>query len=1239
MTPDSLKEKAFEADIEHYLITEGGYVKGNQDTYDKDKAIDMETLVRFISATQPKEWEKYVRKYGESARGQFYKTLQQDISTYGLIHTLRTGIKDFGINLKICYFAPASSLNTDLVEKYQQNILHCTRQFVYSSQSKNSIDIVLSLNGIPVVAIELKNQLTGQDLSDSIAQWKHDRNPKDLIFQFDSRILAYFGCDLQEASVATELKGDDTYFIPFNQGSNGPGNVGGAGNPDRNDGKYITSYLWEDVLRRDSLLSILQRYIMRQEEEKISIQIDKHGNEKEVKKKSVRIIFPRYHQLHVVENLISDTASKGSGQNYLIQHSAGSGKSNSIAWLTYRLSSLHDTQNKAIFDGVFVITDRRVLNKQLQQTILGFEHTLGTVTTISEKDANASEKLAEAINNEKTGIVITTLQRFPQIYDKITSRSGSRYAIIVDEAHSSQSGKSAEKLKSALADTDEALREMAEWEDKTVEQLENEQDRLMLDLISQGQHKNLSFYAFTATPKPKTLQTFGILSEKGATPDKDKYSAYHNYSMLQAIEEGFIQDVLKYYTTFETTYEIQRKSEDNPDYEETPATIALKAYHDSHSDTINKKTAIIVQKFLDVTRNSMQGKAKAMVVTSSRAHAVRYFMAIRQYCETQHIADIHPMVAFSGKVEFQGKEYTEPMLNSSEARKISEEKLPLYFASELYNMLIVADKYQTGFDEPLLHTMFVDKKLKNVKAVQTLSRLNRAHPLKTNTYVFDFANTADDIKTAFEPFYRGTTLIKPVDVNYIYGFHKDISLYHLWNESDIDVFYQEFSKASGARQKKGLRNIAVLTGILKPIVNNICELHEDTYYEVRGKIKNFIRFYSYMAQIARTFDRELYKSYIFADYLYRILPPNRRERVDLEKKVRLVHNNIKEMQMLSINLNGENNEVKGENPKSSAKPDENRDLLDNIIDKVNLMYRGNFSEADRVMVEMVMDYMQKSDIKKMQKLAQNNDENQFVESIFPEIFNNAAQECYTQHTEAFMKLFENPELYKILSTEAGRIFYARLSKHIQESYTPEILCQKMLPGIEGELQGIPTSRTAREAFLWMIKVIELPSLDKYAGLKDTTLQAFYKLYCSPENISLSEKRTFLSTLLTSFESYLKKLHYIIKDTEVTDRYGDADHATLCNAYYYLGLDKLKFSTSDTDKKFAEYLSLLMNMRNAESHSAQSISKSEVEAGLHIVSTMYIYVTLTKITEIEMVEYKFGTSKLSNAAEPETPFGK
>ena len=1220
MTPEDLKEKQFESDIERYLLTEGGYTKGTQATYDRVRALDLDTLIRFISTTQPKQWEKFERKYGTKAKDHLYQTLQSNISDYGLIHTLRSGIKDFGIQLDLCYFAPTSSLNPELIEKYNQNILECTRQFVYSKDVKNSIDMVLSLNGIPIIAIELKNQFTGQDINDSKEQWMKNREPKEPLFHYDNRILAYFGCDLYEAAVTTRLEKDKTFFIPFNQGSNGAGNVGGAGNPEAKDGDYVTSYLWKNVLRRDMLLAILQRYIMRQKEETISLIVDKHGNEKEITKTTEKIIFPRYHQLDVVEKLIHDTEEKGSGHNYLIQHSAGSGKSNSIAWLTYRLASLHDKDNANIFKGVFVITDRRVLNRQLQETILGFEHVEGTVTTITEKDHDASKKLRDAINAEHTGIVITTLQRFPQIYEQIVSNSGHKYAVVVDEAHSSQSGKSAEKLKAALADTDEALKEMAEWEDKTVEEVEAEKDRLMLDLLSQGQHNNLAFYAFTATPKPKTLQTFGIFEQRmKGMEDESRYVAYHNYSMLQAIEEGFIKDVLKNYTTFQTSYEIARQSEDNPNYEETPATRALKAFHDNHSDTINKKTAIIVNKFLEVTMNKMEGKAKAMVVTASRAHAVRYFFAIKEYCRKNNINCLHPMVAFSGKVNYKGTEYTEPQLNKRGEKNISEDKLPLYFSSEFYNMLIVADKYQTGFDEPLLHTMFVDKKLKNVKAVQTLSRLNRANRLKKDTFVFDFANTAEEIATSFKPFYEGTELIKPVDVNYVYKFHKDVELFHLWTTEDEEKFYEVF-----AETKKNKNQLGILSSMLKPVVDRIGELEEEKRFEVRSKIKNFVRFYSYMTQIARTFDRALYKTYLFADYLYRVLPKTAHEQIDLDKKVRLVNNTIKANETINIGLDdGEKKPLKGENPGAAVKPDDNKDLLDNIIDKVNIMFRGEFSEADRVMVEGIFDHIQKVATKKIQKQAVGNDENQFVESIFPDIFGKAAQKCYTTQTDAYRKLFENQEFYKTLMQQMGHAIYERYREQEAKAYTIENLQGKIIPLLREDFAGIAgIGRTLEEAFEWMIKVLKVDSIEKYSGLGETVLNALFKLYCCPNTLTLTEKRTYLKTLVTGYESYLKKLHYLIYDKEVTDKNGDTEHAALSNAIYCMKLNKLKYSEKATDQKFATYVDLIVKLRNDENHQAKSLDAKEVKLGIHVATAMLMYVTFKYITELEMVESKF-----------------
>ena len=709
MDNNDLKERDFEAYLEHWLTTEGGYVKGNQATYDKERAIDLKTLIKFLRLTQTKKWELYERKYGTQTEDRLYNVLQDKIHERGLIWVLRNGIDDLGFKFKLVYFEPSSPLNEELNLHYQQNIMECTRQFAYSTLNHNTIDMVLSVNGIPVVALELKNQLTGQNVENSRQQWMNDRDSREELFQFNHRILAYFGVDLYEAIMATELRGPQTFFMPFNQGSNGAGKVGGKGNPEAPKGQYTTSYLWERVLNRRMLLCILQRYISLQEEERISIHKTMDGKIKQDKKKSVKIIFPRYHQLDVVEKLLADTAGHGSGKNYLIQHSAGSGKSNSIAWVAYRLGALQNAELKPMFNCVFVITDRRILNSQLQKTILGFDHVDGTVETV--KDSDPSSKLKTLINDDNSRIIICTLHRFPLIYKEVNKNTGKKYALIVDEAHSSQTGKAAEKMKAALADTDEALRQMAAMQDIAEEELEKQRDEIMDTLLAQGQHSNLSFYAFTATPKPKTLRTFGICTHQDIDPTKCRYEAFHTYSMLQAIEEGFIKDVLLSYTPYSVSYEITKRITDDPEYEETPATKAVKAFHDDHQHVVDKKCAIIVEKFREVTLPAMQGKAKAMVVTASRAHAVRYYLAIKAYCEKQGYTDVHPLVAFSGKVEYQGQEYIETAMNSTPDYKISEAGLPLFFASDLYNVLVVADKYQTGFDEPLLHTMFVDKKL------------------------------------------------------------------------------------------------------------------------------------------------------------------------------------------------------------------------------------------------------------------------------------------------------------------------------------------------------------------------------------------------------------------------------------------------------------------------------------------------------------------------------------------------
>lgn len=997
------KEKNFEQDIETFLLNEGGYIKGDQSTYDKKRAIDMPVLLQFIQATQPKVWQRYKNLYGDKSADQLYKVFQSDVANYGLIHVLRNGIKDRGVAIKFCYFKPSSNLNQDLVDRYNANILQCTRQFAYSTDNHNTLDMVLSVNGIPVVALELKNQLTGQSVANGKHQFMYDRDPKELIFNFNTRILAYFAVDLYEVAMTTQLQGAKTRFLPFNQGSNGAGNIGDGGNPENPNG-YPTSYLWERVLNREMLLSLLQRYISKITEEKISL-----VNGKQVKKKSTYLIFPRYHQLDVVEKLIADTKARTEGRNYLLQHSAGSGKSNSIAWLTYRLASLHNDLDKEMFQTVFVVTDRRVLNAQLQSTILGFEHLEGQIETITDKDN--SSKLKEAINDKKR-IIITTLHRFPLIYKELDAHIGKNFAIIVDEAHSSQSGKSAEKLKAALADTDEALREMAEIEEKTETELKDEMDVMMETLLTQGQHKNLYFYAFTATPKPKTLETFGDKTANG-------FDAFHHYSMRQAIDEGFILDVLQFYTTIETSYEIAKSIEDNPEYEEPPATRAVKAFHDSHEFVINQIVEVMVEKFREITLHKINGQAKAMVVSPSRAHAVRFYFAMKEYCKKKGYDEVKPLVAFSGTVKYNETEYTESQINSADGQKITEGKLPLFFASDMYNMLIVADKYQTGFDEPLLHTMFVNKKLRGVKAVQTLSRLNRSHEGKVDTYVLDFVNDADSIKQSFQPFFEDTVLEEGVDINMVYRYLNDIQQYHLWNSDDEEKVYKIYST-----NKQSSTDMGKLASAFKNTMAAYETLPVEDKFKVRFLVRNFNRFYAYMAQIVRTFDTELYKTYVYTELLYKLLPKNPHEKVDLTNKIALINNKLTETFSGSIQLEHGKNKVKAEKGGEGAFKEEKRDLLANIIDKINIMYAGKFTEADRVIVETIYDKMSKGSAA-LKKQAKNTDAAMFTSAIFPKAFQEIAQKCYMESMDAFAKLFEDPQFYERVMKEMAEAMYLR----------------------------------------------------------------------------------------------------------------------------------------------------------------------------------------------------------------------
>lgn len=806
MSDFDVKEKRFEQDIEDYLIHFGGYTKGDPSSFNRTSGLDEGTFIEFVKSSQPKQWERFVKIYDAMAEKQLIDRFSREVKQTSLLNVLRHGFTDRGIKFRAVFWKPETSLNETSRIQYEANILHCTRQLHYSLKNENSIDIVLFLNGIPVVSMELKCQFTGQSTTNAINQYKFDRAGKDAIFAFKERVLVHFAVDLTNVYMTTRLEGAHTYFLPFNQGSAGAGNVGGKGNPNNPDG-YDTAYLWESVLCKDRLLEILQKYMHLQQE------YDKKGN---LVKETM--IFPRYHQLDVVTKLLADVKENGSGKNYLIQHSAGSGKSNSIAWLAHRLSGLHNDMDEKIFQSVIIVTDRRVLDSQLQSTVYQFDHVEGVVQKIDKN----SQQLKDAIENG-AGIIITTLQKFPVIYKEVNA-ANKGFAIIVDEAHSSQTGDAAKKLKRALADTEEILKEYAEMEEEDEKNRKDDEDRLLDELASQGIHKNLSFFAFTATPKGKTLQMFGTKDAEGV------YHPFHIYSMRQAIEEHFILDVLQNYMTYKMYYKIAKTIEDDPVFDTTAGAKAILNYETLHPHNISQKTAIMLEHFMNVTRHKMGGRAKAMVVTPSRLHAVRYVQEFRRQIQEKGYKDLEVLVAFSGEVNDGGTPYTEEGMNKTKTGEtIKEKSLPEAFHTDDYGILVVAEKYQTGFDEPLLHTMFVDKKLSGVKAVQTLSRLNRTTRGKLDTFVLDFVNSAEDIKASFEPFYEETVLLNETDPNVVYDMKNTLDGFRVYQTSEVDkfadLFYQKEEQTAG--------DLGKLQGQLRPAVDrfNVLEIERQDVFK------------------------------------------------------------------------------------------------------------------------------------------------------------------------------------------------------------------------------------------------------------------------------------------------------------------------------------------------------------------------------------------------------------------------
>jgi type I restriction enzyme R subunit len=996
--PGQHTEYAFETAIEESLLASGGYKQGYRDLFDLERALFPGEALAFIQLTQPKEWAYLAGvqkdKAGETLLDDLCRALNSEHE--GCLSVLRHGFKCFGKRFHVAWFAPASGLNPDTERLYAANRLTVTRQLRYSPRHGNTLDVVLALNGIPVATVELKNPMTAQNWRHAVTQYKSDRDSTDLIFQFRKRTLVHFAVDTDEVYMTTRLSGGKTRFLPFNRGCGG-----GAGNPENPHG-YKTAFLWEEVLERHSFLDILGRFMHLQVEEK---RLGERGIKRET------LIFPRYHQLDCVRRLVANARERRAGTNYLVQHSAGSGKSNSIAWLAHRLASLYDEHDEKVFDSVIVVTDRVVLDQQLQNTIYQFEHKQGVVNKI---DVNSSQ-LADALA-AGAPIIITTLQKFPFVTEKMGDLPMHRYAVIVDEAHSSQGGETATELKGVLA-APVIRQEAAEYAAR--EGLADYEEEILRTMAKRGRQPNISFFAFTATPKYKTLEVFGTPGEDG------KPLPFHLYSMRQAIEEGFILDVLKNYTTYKTYYRLVKAAEDDPKVEKRKAARALARFMSLHPHNIAQKTEVMVEHFRHFTMHKIGGRAKAMVVTSSRLHAVRYKQAFDKYIAEKGYTGIKTLVAFSGTVndpDVAAAEYTEVGMN----RGIREKELPERFATDEYQVLLVAEKYQTGFDHPLLHTMYVDKRLDGIQAVQTLSRLNRTCVGKEDTFVLDFVNEAEDIQAAFQPFYEQTVIGERAEPQQLYELQARLDAQQVYYKAEIEEFCRVFYLP---RQKQTPADHGRMNACIDPAVARFTELEEEPREEFRKALVAYRNLYSFLSQVIPFQDTDLEKLYSYIRFLLAKLPkgghgPN----YHFDDEVSLKYYRLQKISEGAITLQpGKQEPVDG--PTSvGTRIDHGTEIeLSRLIDLLNERFGTDFKPGDQLFFESIREDAT-TDIALRQAALANTMEN--FGYVFRKTLEGLFIDRMEQNEEITAKFMNEKPFREVVSESLLKDVYERIRKEV-----------------------------------------------------------------------------------------------------------------------------------------------------------------------------------------------------------------
>jgi type I restriction enzyme R subunit len=964
--PTDVSEKGLEALIVASLIDEAGYIAGDPKDYDREHAVDAAKLMAFLKATQPETVERLGIGNDGPNREKFLNRLQGEITKRGVIEMLRKGLDHLSAKVQLFYGTPSPG-NPKATEQYAANLFSITRQLRYSKdETQLALDLCLFINGLPIATFELKNRLTKQTVEDAVQQYKRDRDSRELLFQF-GRCVAHFAVDDQEVSFCPQLKDKASWFLPFNKGFND-----GAGNPPNPDG-LKTDYLWKEILTKPGLTDILENYAQIIEE------IDDKG------KKKRKQVFPRYHQLRVVHRLLDDAKGHGAGQRYLIQHSAGSGKSNSIAWTGHQLIDIEKDGAK-VFDSVIVVTDRRVLDRQIKETIKHFAQVSATVG-----HADRSGDLRRFLRDGKK-IIITTVQKFPFILDDIgNEHRENRFAIIIDEAHSSQGGRTAAKMNIALSENG------AENEDESTE------DKILRIMESRKMLPNASYFAFTATPKNKTLEVFGVPLPAG---DKTKHRPFDSYTMKQAIQEGFILDVLKNYTPVNSYYRLMKKVEDDPEFDTKKAQKKLRRYVESNEHAIREKAEIMVDHFQEqvISKRKIGGQARAMVITNGILRAIQFFHAFQDYLK-EIKSPYKAIVAFSGEHEYGGAKVTEATLNGFPSSRIED-----FIEADPYRFLIVADKYQTGYDQPLLHTMYVDKTLSGIKAVQTLSRLNRAHPLKYDTFVLDFMNDADTIQTAFADYYRTTILSEETDPNKLHDLKAGLDAAQIYSSEQVEQFVELFL-AGAARER------------LDPILDACvavynADLDEDGQVAFKGNAKAFVRTYGFLSAVLPYNNAAWEKLSILLNCLIPKLPAPKEE--DLSKglieTIDMDSYRVEKQEAIRIALPDADSEI---DPIPAAggghKPEPELDKLSNIIKAFNDQF-GNidWKDVDKIREVIAQEIPAKVSADRAYQNAMKNSDRQNARIEHDKALQRVIVELLADHAELFKQFSDNPGFKKWL---------------------------------------------------------------------------------------------------------------------------------------------------------------------------------------------------------------------------------